>query len=395
MQREHFISLTEKPFTSDDRISTQLQQVIEQFPYFQTARILFLKSIFDQKSLQYDSQLKITSAYAGDRKKLYRYLQHDSLSKPTSNNGEEILSELKEETFLASPEEEIFSDTEESHVNEKITDDESLKDSLIADDVFEITPVNEDEIQQQNIKPELTAAEILSQRLQELESENKNVISTSNPEAEKSDIKPDEFIQQDESDVDAEHINAEENKLPEEIIPEITLEVEEIKLLRDLTSSPPLKVIKKEEVIKIPENFESNELKNDQKKSFVEWLRSLEGKSEKKKLIQAEAPSEKFSDEASDIKSKPENLEIINKFIESEPRIEPGKTKFYSPANMAKNSLVEHADTVSETLAKIYADQGNIQKAIQSYQSLSLIYPEKRVYFAAQIEKLKNDHPKA
>ena len=43
----------------------------------------------------------------------------------------------------------------------------------------------------------------------------------------------------------------------------------------------------------------------------------------------------------------------------------------------------------TEALAKIYANQGLFQDAIEAYQQLSLIYPEKNSYFAAQIEMLK------
>ena len=55
---------------------------------------------------------------------------------------------------------------------------------------------------------------------------------------------------------------------------------------------------------------------------------------------------------------------IIDQFIKNEPRIGEAKKEFFSPTNIARMSLVEDPDFVTETLAKIYAKQGNLNKAI-------------------------------
>ncbi|PSR14244.1 MAG: hypothetical protein DA408_09625 [Bacteroidetes bacterium] len=56
---------------------------------------------------------------------------------------------------------------------------------------------------------------------------------------------------------------------------------------------------------------------------------------------------------------------------------------------VAKKSLQEQPDLASETLADLLARQGQYAKAIKIYQRLSLLNPEKSVYFAATIENLK------
>ncbi len=82
---------------------------------------------------------------------------------------------------------------------------------------------------------------------------------------------------------------------------------------------------------------------------------------------------------------------LIDRFIEAEPRIVPSKAEFYSPVTQAKRSITENEDVVSETLAKIYYQQGNYLKALTSYRKLSLLYPEKLTYFAALISEIENE----
>ena len=50
---------------------------------------------------------------------------------------------------------------------------------------------------------------------------------------------------------------------------------------------------------------------------------------------------------------------------------------------------MDDGEIVTEMLAKIYAGQGLIAKAINVYEKLILKYPEKRAYFVAELEKLK------
>ncbi len=79
----------------------------------------------------------------------------------------------------------------------------------------------------------------------------------------------------------------------------------------------------------------------------------------------------------------------IERFIREEPQISPPRPDAITLENKARKSSEDHAAFVSETLAKIYTEQGLYDKALDTYQKLSLKYPEKSAYFADLIAELK------
>ena len=81
---------------------------------------------------------------------------------------------------------------------------------------------------------------------------------------------------------------------------------------------------------------------------------------------------------------------LIDLFIRNEPTIGPirPEAEHASVKELAKESLVEDASLITETMARIYAQQGQIGRARRAYKLLALKYPEKSVYFAAQSKKL-------
>lgn len=71
------------------------------------------------------------------------------------------------------------------------------------------------------------------------------------------------------------------------------------------------------------------------------------------------------------------------------PFIKDGET---GPAEIDASEMFEDAGFYTETLAKIYTEQGFYKRALDVYAKLILLYPEKSVYFASLVKELKTKH---
>lgn len=85
--------------------------------------------------------------------------------------------------------------------------------------------------------------------------------------------------------------------------------------------------------------------------------------------------------------------DIIDQFLENDEK-EPVRitlndnAPFTPPVQKVQEEESDNTPFFSETLAKIYIKQHKYEKAIEIIKKLSLLYPEKSVYFADQIRYL-------
>ncbi len=154
------------------------------------------------------------------------------------------------------------------------------------------------------------------------------------------------------------------------------------------------------EIIRTPDLHKPS-VKPEEPDSFGDWLsflkknngqpyEQIEEEVQKAKELEKEK-QEVRTEEIQQRKQK--NLAIIDKIIEKNPGLIRTKEdkKFYTADSSAKESLLENEHLVTETLARIYALQGSVNKAVRAYEILSLKYPQKSAYFASLIQKLRNN----
>lgn len=80
--------------------------------------------------------------------------------------------------------------------------------------------------------------------------------------------------------------------------------------------------------------------------------------------------------------------DLIDRFIKKDPKIRRKEIDEVKNNELARQSVQEDESLVTETMARIYEQQGKIDRAKRAYELLSLKYPEKSVYFADRIKRL-------
>ncbi len=86
-----------------------------------------------------------------------------------------------------------------------------------------------------------------------------------------------------------------------------------------------------------------------------------------------------------------EQIELIEHYINTQPSRTTPKVKEETNLDLASTlkSGEFGENIVSETLAEILVRQGKKEKAIEVYKKLIWKFPQKKAYFAAQIEDLR------
>lgn len=152
--------------------------------------------------------------------------------------------------------------------------------------------------------------------------------------------------------------------------------------------------IPSEEIHQLEENLEVGkplDFSENDKFSFTEWLKLTSAQPIERE--NTEIASDKIEPKKEDIVEEPipvkqKKMDLIDRFIETNPKITPSKSAVVPAINLDRLSE-EEPFYMTETLARIYLEQKKYQKAIQAYEILILKYPEKSSLFANRISDIK------
>lgn len=353
----------EQPLLCGKEDVADLQQLCVTYPYSQVFPLLYLKALAQNNDVRLDHEVEKYACFIADRSVLY-HLLHTTQALQTAVPTSEVQEEVTiQQVVLETPTIQIEPTTE----------------VVANDDVIEEEDHSINSEQSEVVEFVIASTEISDTKA--IEDEAKLIVSTSaNPETD--EIHPLINSSQD-------NIDFESQLISQAIASTYSLEKEEVKfsLEQQLKKELPNIEIVTTEEIPSTNSLQDDHLVNsgrdiaiESKKSFSNWLNANRNYT---------VPETE----------KPDSNDLISKFITEKPSIKPNEKKFFegrkenaeffSPSKKAKQSLDEQQLPVSETLAKIFAAQGNFSKAIYAYQQLMLIIPEKKIFFAVQIEELE------
>lgn len=381
------------------------------FPWFHSAHLVLLKTLIENSDIKFETQLRKSALYVADRSILYNYLY---LTLP-SKREEEVQTEESNTVALNEaivvhldehPSDSISvvaADSQLSSDDEAILSDSSKNMGVIAEPeiqavVPEAVPSGDTKSDESHIKIQTEEAHIevvtrsreeliaeIEARLRDLTNATETLTAGvnesgpgsigSNPEkTESSEIDVEEVtsrifedneVAEEDPLMDIEYYdNGSDEETEVQSISENRIDDSDDLLELDATEKPADFHVAEGDTIVI-------DTPQPQADEYIIDISELKHDSESEKHTITQA-------------------DLIDKFIQTSPRLDrmtPGGE--HPVVDLSEQSAKEEVPFITETIAKIYVNQGYYSKAINIYEKLTLQFPEKSAYFASRIEKIK------
>ncbi|AND64455.1 hypothetical protein AX766_08525 [Flavobacterium covae] len=401
MNTTELTSLLKNPNIITHSQCSELESVLKEYPYFQSARSLYLKGLHIQDSFKYNAALKLTAAHTTDRTILFDFITNKNFAQ---ERNFEVITPTIHSKFSSS-----------DKINEAIESVSQINEAYTKEEL-ELTKKNTSSNDSINLETEIQNSNVTDE--EKLEQSVLNSIIIAN-----------ETIEDSNNNTITEESISLENPLEKSILSSISESDQSINNKIEIPSSHTPSIREKvswlEDIIDLDQkheieiNLSEPIILNDNKTlSFQEWLllskttpierpeniitvekeepitKPAEENITNKISISDTISKNSTTNEISNTTNKKEDTEVnskmdlIDKFIHNNPKISPPKDNIPAPSYISKKN--DSPYLMTETLAKIYLEQKKYTKAIQAYEILILKYPEKSSLFADRILDIKD-----
>ena len=358
MKNTPFNELLKSPHLLASMPIEELEDITKNYPWFSLAHSYLAKAYQENKSHKTSGQIALASTLHSNRTWLYGFLKEPILQKnseieiadplPIEKTTETIVEVIPNKTSSSTSLAELAASMmdEEQQVKKEVREDKRGEE-------------NEKQNENENENEEIREDKREEDEVRDLDFLDKSILATA--------VSSSIFLEVSEADEE----DAEQDSTKD--------------AMQDST---------KDASQDLPKNLPKNLVSDVEQDVLFTWLRSVSDsgeENENEKLNENEAVSEDKREEKRGRKlteAVQPSIDLIEKFIATEPRITPGKVEQYTGVSFAKDSLEENFDWVTETMAKLYATQGKIDRARKAYKRLIELHPEKKIHFENQLKAL-------
>lgn len=425
MNKTKFLELVKNPDRIEEKDLTKLDELISDHPYSQIIHILSVKGRKVFNKPEFEKSLNLAATYAYDRGLLRSIIDGNELpadallsvpEEPVEEVQDKELEETSDFSWINNNEDEddIFIDNASettAPTKETTTPSADLNDDIIQEYEMETSDepmkpdsgIDEVKTDSPEDKNDQTILETTSQ------SEEPDQLKTENI-TDSEDFGIDESIAKPKTETKSEEANTEtsanidkttdsestDSSVREEIEPPDSVEEDKTQA----TSAKKSK--KKDKKDKTPKPASDHTQGQEEPESSLDQELEAEAASDgihaelMKNLHQLQESKQNF-DETPDSNGAQEHqleqIEIIDNFIKNSPVLSKpnlsAESEVISQDDLSRRSTKIDNNMVSENLAKIYMKQGKRKDAEKIYKKLMVKFPQKKGYFADQIQKLK------
>ncbi len=386
MNKTKFLELVRNPDLIEEKDLTKLDELISEHPYSQIIHVLNVKGRKAYGKTDVEQLLNLAATYTYDRNILRNIIEGPELNE----------SSPQESAMEAESEESGVEETSDFDWVQQDDDDDIFVDQIpeiaptiaasVADDAGVESPDTSEEVKDEKSTEEVSAEAAVTEKeiIREAPETETPAQTPTRKEAEEEKEEPAKMAATKESEKEEADQTATAEEAPEHMDDTAIQEEPEVQQVDDGKEAASGEATEPGE-----EDSQADPLALEIEAGSIhaELLKNLNELQESKQALSDQ------SDKNGGAKSQEEQIEIIDNFIKNSPVLSKpnlnAESEGTSQDDLSKNSTMLGEEIVSENLAKIYLKQGRRKDAEKIYKKLIRKFPQKKGYFADQIQKLK------